>query len=113
MRRRRFGGMCATRWPSGIRNSRRRSASGADSRKFSYPTVISIDTEQLPSVDPARAAEFTTGELGKLLARAAEDEDDQQHDQQNQDQEWSDLPGCERRSPRRCELRGKESANEP
>jgi hypothetical protein len=84
-------------WPSRIRNfPPPLPQSGADRRKFSYPTVISIDTEQLPSVESGRAAEFTTGELGTLLARADEDEDDQQHDQQN-----------------RCELRGNGSANEP
>ena len=45
------------------------------------------------------AGKPTTGEPGRLLARADEDEDededDQQHDQQNQDQEWSHLlPGA-------------------
>jgi hypothetical protein len=57
-----------------------------DPRKFSYPTVISMDTEQLPFGGIRPSARSTTGELGKLLARADEDEDGQQHDQQNQDQ---------------------------
>jgi hypothetical protein len=79
----------------GIVQLLRFSGNGADPRKFSHATVISIDNGATPSVESGPAGEPTTGELGRLLARADEDEDDQQHDQQNQDQEWSHLlPGA-------------------
>ena len=77
---------------------------GADRRKFSYPTVISIDTEQLPSVESGRAAEFMTSEPGKLERR--EDDDDQQ----NRGQEWEPpLPRVRAPlpSPVRAEGKGK------
>jgi hypothetical protein len=47
-RRRRFGGMCAMRWPSGIRNSRRPSATPPAPLRLDPPSAARTRSTRVP-----------------------------------------------------------------
>jgi hypothetical protein len=116
-------GVAATKSPSLTVVTKRRKSRGSerqqssrgrplDPRKFSYPTVISIDTERLPSVESARQPGLRPANWGSCSLERTRTKTISSTISRIRTG-MSSPPGCERRSPRRCELTGKGSANEP